>query len=245
MLVEILKKISVMLSEPGSLIASIKWTKFSLTSYRMLSSLRKQGLRPKTIIDVGANVGQFAVASANIYPESKIYSFEPLPDCYSKLKKNSRPYNNITVTQVALGDEVGSVTFNVNIHSHSSSILPLSENHKKSFPDAEVSHEIEVEVNTLDDVLRDVTMASPVLLKIDVQGYESQVLNGSQKTFERVDYVILESSFKPMYEGELLFFEIIDQMEKYGFRFDRPVGWLESEDTGEIVQMDMLFCKSV
>lgn len=242
-MINILRKFCEMLFEPRSLIASIKWTKFSLTSFRMLTSLNKQGLCPRTIIDVGANVGQFAIASANIYPVSKIYSFEPLPDCFSELQKNTRPYKNITISQIALGDEKGSVTFYVNRHSHSSSILPLSENHKKSFPSAEVSHEIEVEVNTLDVVLSEVNLDSPVLLKIDVQGYESQVLNGSVKTFERIDYVILESSFKPMYEGELLFLEIINQMKKHGFEFDRPVGWLESEGTGEIVQMDMLFCK--
>jgi len=227
--------------DPRCLIACLKWTKFSLTSYRMLSSLNKQGLHPKTFIDVGANVGQFAVASTNIYPDAKIHSFEPLPYCFFNLQKNSRPYSNVTVSQIALGEDKGSVTFHVNKHSHSSSILPLSENHKKSFPGAEVSHEIDVEVNTLDAVLSDVNLVSPVLLKIDVQGYESQVLNGSKNTFDRIDYVILESSFKPMYEGELLFLEIIDQMKKYGFEFSRPVGWLESEDTSEIVQMDMLF----
>jgi len=242
-MINTLRNICELLLDPKSLYASLRWTKFSLTSYKMLSSLKKQELNPKSIIDVGANVGQFAVASANIYPDSEVYSFEPLPECFSQLQDNSRPYKNITVCQMALGEEKGSVTFNVNKHSHSSSILPLSDNHKKSFPDAEVSHEIEVEVNTLDSALEAIELVSPVLLKIDVQGYESQVLAGSQKIFDKIDYVILESSFKPMYEGELLFLEIINQMKEYGFVFNRPVGWLESIGTGEIVQMDMLFNK--
>lgn len=241
MVLKIVRNICEIIFDPRCIVASIKWEKFSLTSYQMLTSLSKQGINPQTILDVGANVGQFTIASANIYPEALIYSFEPLPDCFSRLKNNTRSYSNVSVSQLALGDEKGNVAFHVNRHSHSSSILPLSENHKKSFPEAEVAEEIKVDVSTLDLELPNLKLESPVLLKIDVQGYESQVLKGAQNVFDKIDLIILESSFKPMYEGELLFLEIIDQMKRYGFSFLRPVGWLESDDTGEIVQMDMLF----
>lgn len=224
------------------LYSMLTWKPFSLTSYRMLKSLRKQGVCPNTIIDVGANIGQFSVSAANMFPAANIYSFEPLPDCYKKLKTNSNKYSNINVFQVALGNEKGSVEFNVNKHSHSSSILSLSDNHKKSFPAAEVSHVIDVEIDTLDSVLVGIDLVSPVMLKIDVQGYEGLVLDGLDCKSPNIDLIILESSFKPMYEGELLFMDIIEKMKLKGFEFDRPVGWLESEDTGEIVQMDMLFC---
>jgi len=61
------------------------------------------------------------------------------------------------------------------------------------------------------------------------------------KTLQQVDFVILEASFKPMYEGEMLFMDIVRLMEEYGFRFLRPVGWLSHPKTGEILQMDTLF----
>jgi hypothetical protein len=53
--------------------------------------------------------------------------------------------------------------------------------------------------------------------------------------------VILEASFKPMYEGEMLFMDIVRLMEEYGLR---PVGWLSEPKTGEILQMDALFKRS-
>jgi len=66
-------------------------------------------------------------------------------------------------------------------------------------------------------------------------------LRGGLKTLQRVDYVILEASFKPMYEGEMLFMNIVRLMEEYGFHFLRPVGWLSHPKTGEILQTDALF----
>jgi hypothetical protein len=92
-----------------------------------------------------------------------------------------------------------------------------------------------------DKVFNAITLEPPVLLKLDVQGYESTTLRGGRDTLKRVDYVILEASFKPMYEGEMLFMDIVRLMEEYGFQFLRPVGWLSEPKTGEILQMDALF----
>lgn len=63
----------------NSISAILTWSKFSLTSYIMVSNLVKQQLQPKTIIDVGANVGQFSVASARLFKNVQIYAFEPVP----------------------------------------------------------------------------------------------------------------------------------------------------------------------
>lgn len=55
--------------------------------------------------------------------------------------------------------------------------------------------------------------------------------------------MVLEASFKPMYEGEMQFMEVARSMERYGFRFERPVGWLSAPGTGELLQMDALFVR--
>lgn len=223
--------------------ALLTWPKFSLTSYRMLSALKRQDINPNTIIDVGANVGQFAIASAKFFPNTSVHSFEPLPDCVTQLQKNVKRLNNIKVYPFALGDSEDEVEFHVNEHSHSSSILPLADSHSKAFPNAQEKETISVKVSTLDDVFSSIELKSPVLLKLDVQGYEAQTLLGGLKTLQRVDYVILEASFKPMYEGEMVFMDIVRLMEEYGFSFLRPVGWLSHPKTGEILQMDALFMK--
>ena len=225
------------------LIAVLTWPKFSLTSFKMVSDLGRQGILPNTVIDVGANVGQFAVSSAKLFSHAKVYSFEPNPQCVTLLRNNVKSLTNISVFPVALGDIVGELNFHVNAHSHSSSLLPLAKHHRGAFPDAKEVDVISVEVSTLDSVFSNLTLKEPVLLKLDVQGYESQALRGGRETLKRVDFVVLEVSFKPMYEGELLFFGMIELMATFGFEFLRPVGWLSDPFTGEFIQIDALFCR--
>ena len=225
----------------GMLQAAIAWPKFSVTSFKMISDLSRQDVHPKTVIDVGANVGQFAVASAKIFPDVVVYSFEPNPECVALLNKHVAPLGNVFVYPIALGDEEGEAVFHVNSHSHSSSLLPLSQNHLAAFPDAREVNSIKVKVLTLDKVLSGIELAPPVLLKLDVQGYEARTLRGAVETLNRIDYVVLEASFKPMYQGEMLFMEIVQLMEGYGFSFLRPAGFLNDPNTGEIIQMDALF----
>jgi len=81
---KIIKAIELALDIPG-IYALLTWPKFSLTSYRMLSALKQQGIHPQTIIDVGANVGQFTIASAKLFPKRQIHSFEPLPEAVTLL----------------------------------------------------------------------------------------------------------------------------------------------------------------
>jgi len=66
-------------------------------------------------------------------------------------------------------------------------------------------------------------------------------LRGGRDTLTRVDYVVLEASFKELYEGETLFREMLAMMEQNEFRFLRPVSWLSDPRTGEVIQVDGLF----
>lgn len=221
--------------------AAFSWPKFSVTSFKMISDLIRQDVLPRTVIDVGANVGQFAIASAKLFPNVVVHSFEPNPECVALLSKHVASLENVSVYPMALGDKEGEVAFHVNSHSHSSSILPLADSHRDAFPDAREVNTIKVKVSTLDTVFAGVELVAPVLLKLDVQGYEAQALRGAVDTLKRVDYVVLEASFKPMYQGEMLFMGIVRLMEGYGFSFLRPVGLLPDPHTGEIIQMDALF----
>jgi FkbM family methyltransferase len=224
--------------------AAITWPKFSVTSFLMLSNLVRQGVLPKTVIDVGANVGQFAVASAKLFSGVTVHSFEPNPACVDTLRGNVKSLSNIAVYPLALGEKPGEVDFNVNSHSHSSSVLSLSEHHKEAFPEAREVGSVKVKMTTLDEVLGSSALPAPVLLKLDVQGYEAQVLKGAPQLLRRVDFVIIEVSFKPMYRGETLFIDLVQLVETFGFRFLRPVGWLTDPHTGEILQMDALFARA-
>jgi len=240
-----LNNIEFFLANPSAWYAFLSWSKFSFTSYRMVFSLKRQGIVPKAVIDVGANIGQFTVACANLFPGVTIHSFEPQPACVEGLKRNVRRFSGVRIYSAALGETPGDVGFHVNSHNHSSSILPLGERHRKAFPHALEIETITVPLSTLDREMESVSLERPVLLKLDVQGFEPQVLRGATETLKRVDYVLLEASFRPMYVGEKTFMDIARMMEDRGFGFLRPVGWLSDPHNEEVLQMDALFVKSV
>ena len=229
------------LLEPGALRAIATWPKFSVTSFKMVTGLARQGIVPKTIIDVGANVGQFAVAAAMTFPEAQIHSFEPLPESAARLRKNVHKLHAVKVYTLALGEREGECIFHRNAHSHASSVLPLAEAHRRAFPAANDLGTLTVEMTTLDRAFAGITLEPPVLLKLDVQGYEAQTLKGGSRTLEHCDYVVAEASFKPLYEGEASFTSVLALMQQFGFQFLRPVGWLCDPATGEVLQADALF----
>lgn len=228
---------------PRHAAAPFSWPVLSVTSFKMVFGLTRQGILPGTVLDVGANTGQFAVACAKLFPNVWVCSFEPVPECFEELRENISSLGNVVAYPLALGESEGELSFHVNVYSHSSSALPLAEAHKEVFPEAQETRTTTVKVSTLDRVFVGAELPRPVLLKLDVQGYEAQVIRGGAETLKRVDYVVLEASFKPMYEGELLFMDIVRLMEEHGFRFERPVGWLEAPGSGEVLQMDALFAR--
>jgi FkbM family methyltransferase len=207
----------------------------------MIRNLAEQKIRPMSVIDVGANIGQFAVAAAEFFPDSAVFSIEPHPDVFRRLCRNVSKFPKITTFQTALGDREGSAALRLNSYSLSSSILPLTSSHRDAFPEAVEVGVAEVQLSTLDRLFALIDLKPPVLLKLDVQGYEAAVLRGGSETLGRIDYVVLETSFKPMYESEVVFLNLLPLMKDYGFRFSRPVGLLNHPSTGEVLQIDALF----
>jgi len=193
------------------------------------------------VIDVGANIGQFAVACAKLFPDVVVHSFEPQPEAVKQLGRNVAGLESVRVYPVALGAEAGEATLHVNSHSHSSSFLKLGARHRSAFPRAEEMYTIKVPLSTLDEAMQTGSLEPPMLLKLDVQGYEPQVLAGATATLKNVAYVLMELSFRPLYEGEATFMQVAADMEAKGFRLLRPVGWLDDPCNGEVLQVDALF----
>lgn len=237
-----LKTVTSVAFSPHSWKAALTWRKFSWSSYSLVRRLSAEDKRFRSLVDVGSNVGQFSIAFAERYPNSKIYAFEPLPDCASLLIRNTGDLD-IEIQQIAIGGTDDVIDIHVNEHRHSSSLLKLGNRHKAAFPQAREIASIPVAMKRLDSVLRDVDLPEPGLLKIDVQGYEREVLRGATKTLKRIDSILLEVSFTPLYEAEAGFAELSTILNECGFRFVRPVGWLEDPRTGSILQMDALFTR--
>lgn len=222
--------------------APFRWPVFSVTSSVMVLKLKRQGIVPGTVLDVGANVGQFSTACAEMFPGVRIVAFEPLPECFARLSRIAARHPNFSARRMALGDRPqAAASFHRNRHSHSSSMLPLAEAHLRSFPEAAVAEIVQVPCSTLDDEIDLARLVPPALLKIDVQGYEEAVLRGGGRTLAGVSWILLETSFKPLYSGERVFAEIAELLGRHGFVFRRPVATLPDPASGEVLQMDALF----
>lgn len=221
--------------------AMVTWPQFSVTAYGIVSDLFKQGIRPRTLIDVGAHTGQFTIASLNIFEGVGVHAFEPVASCVEKLRANTSGYGNVCVHAVALGAKRERSIFHINSYSLASSLLRVSNKHQSEFSQVAEKETTTIEVYTLDHYFSNSVLAAPVLLKIDVQGVEKLVLEGGKETLKQVDYVLLETSFAPMYVGEPLFPEMLEVMKTCNFQFLRPISFLKSPKSGEILQADILF----
>lgn len=198
------------------------------------------------VLDVGANVGQFAMTIRSAGYRGKIVSFEPVSAAHHALLRNSRRDPLWSVApQVAIGAEEGSVDINVSQNSYSSSILDVLDTHVRSDNTACYVGRENVRVTRLD------TVSSPYLdgstsafLKVDTQGYEALVLAGARSTLKRVVGVQLELSLVPLYNGQPLFLDLVETMREAGFVLCGVVPGFADEHTGRLLQLDGVFLKS-
>jgi FkbM family methyltransferase len=212
----------------------------SVASTQIMHNCKHYIPQLSTLLDAGANQGQFALAASHFYPGSHIHSFEPLPAIYNLLQHNTRRIKGIHTYNYALGNSSGTMVFYSNAYSHASSALLVSDLQQNLIPGTAVVEQITVEVKRLDDVESHISLVSPVLLKMDVQGFEKEILKGATHCLHQIDYLLFEASFVPMYNGEPLFDEMHSFVKELGFEFIAPVGFLQSEQL-QILQMDLLY----
>lgn len=194
-----------------------------------------------TIIDVGANVGQFSSLARSAFPAAKLVAFEPIPDCARDLRARFADDPAVSVVECALGDTEGEVVLHRNEFSPSSSILPMDERHKSAFPHTTQNSTIVIPQRRLDDVLAAMTVADPFLLKLDVQGYELHVLRGATRTLERAHTLLVEISLQRLYTSEPLFDETYRFIADAGFRLVGVADMLRDPRDKRPLQLDAVF----
>lgn len=222
----------------------MRWPVYSVSSHRMVTDLADQGVAPRQVVDVGANRGQFSIAALHVWPKATVVAFEPIPEAAAKLREVSQQWpSRLTVVESAVGGSSGTVPLHVNAHLQASSILEVADRHLRAFPVAVPKKSVSVALTTLDDALANIELRQPALLKIDVQGFERDVLQGAAKRLPDFNHLVVETSFRPLYQGEWTFLELVDYLRARGFQFLRPVGQLRDPETGEYLQIDALFEK--
>jgi FkbM family methyltransferase len=168
------------------------------------------------VLDVGANIGQFAMEIRGAGYTGEIVSFEPIGAVFEALKRHAALDRKWHVHNLALGEAPGEASINVSHATVYSSILPLTAAGAAFDARAQyVGGEI-VEMARLDDIASGFA-GRTMFLKIDVQGFEKQVLAGARETLRKIKGVQLEISLEPLYSGSWPASEAIAFMEAVGF----------------------------
>jgi FkbM family methyltransferase len=209
---------------------------------RSLAGLLRQQ-RVNLVLDVGANTGQFADELRASGYTGRIVSFEPLTSAHSELCRKAVAYSNWTIAdRTAIGAEAGSIKIHISGNSVSSSILDMLPRHSEAAPQSIYVSSETAPVNRLDDLC---TLASDdrTLLKIDVQGYERQVVEGAQHTLGTCCAVICEMSLSPLYEGQSLAMELWALLAARGFEPWSLEPGFRDPVTGRMLQLDGFFVR--
>lgn len=198
-----------------------------------------------TVIDVGANVGQYGASLRASGYRGRIVSLEPLSDAYLRLAKRAANDPQWTAAHTAVGAERGTLEINVSANSYSSSVLPMTSAHTGAAPGSEYVGAEKVPVTTLAALVEHhgIDPAS-TWLKIDTQGYEAQVLDGAGPLVGSFAAVQLELSFVPLYDGQALFDELVARLAAAGLMmFGLDAGFSDPR-TGRTLQCDGVFVRA-
>ena len=149
-----------------------------------LEKLVKDIKVPETIVDIGSNKGQFILLMEKIFPNKIVYSFEPIIEMINKQKKFFEYKKNITFHNLALGSSICFKEFLITSRMDSSSFLKVVSNTNKS-KNYSVIEKRDIKVSTLDEIFLNEKISHPILIKMDVQGYELEVLKGANDLLKK------------------------------------------------------------
>jgi FkbM family methyltransferase len=208
--------------------------------YLIKKHLRKTDI---TLVDIGANKGDFYKEAKNYLKIKKAFLIEPLPYLEKELNLKYGGKNCEIISEL-LSNHVGEkIKFNINEFDETSSILNIDNKseHLARIPTKTIN-QLELISNTLDNICKTKEIFHIDLLKIDVQGAEIFVLEGGQNMLNHTDYIWIETSFQSLYENSALFSDIYSILKKRDFAMiELSPGFRNSKQ--EIIQADILFKK--
>jgi FkbM family methyltransferase len=201
----------------------------------------------RTVIDCGAHTGEFAKTALAYFSKAKLYAFEPSRATFDALQTWSQGQARVTAFNYALGNRVERKNLNASAFTQASSFLPLNAKaNQELFPEYDFSIKAteDVQVMTLDHLVEvgAVALEQDVFLKLDVQGFEIQVLEGAAKTLEAVQHCMIEVSFDSLYEGQPDFGAVYAHLFELGFVYRGNIFQRLGQD-GHMIYADCLFSR--
>lgn len=201
----------------------------------------------QTIIDIGANEGQFAKKMKRYFPQAVIYAFEPLPLPFQKLSRWAAAYpGQVLAFNLALGE----TSTTIEMYSHlyfnpSSSVLATTALCETIYPMVKKQAMLSVPQSTLDQVMQGLgrNLSPDILIKLDVQGYEDRVLRGGLSTLQRAKACIIEISLDPLYQAQAQFGDIFALLDGLGYRYAGNLDQMLAGD-GHVRYLNAVFINS-
>jgi FkbM family methyltransferase len=195
------------------------------------------------VLDVGANNGGYGSYLRKLGFKGDILSFEPLSSAFNDLALLIQRDPKWKAIQIALGVENETSVINISNNSHSSSLLPMNDNHVEGDPTSTYISTEKVQTKKLDDIFDDYCSNKKVLLKIDTQGFEKYVLLGAKNSLKKIHMIQIEMSLVTLYDGSWLFDDVKQLLEQEGFQLVSIENGFYNPDSGILYQVDGIFIK--
>jgi len=193
------------------------------------------GRQIQTIFDIGAHTGETVAKYAGLFPETKIYAFEPLPEAIEELRLKFQGNRFVNPVQAAVSDRPGKRPFYVNRNSVTNSLLPTAREASrwvKPERDIEAVAVLEVPVTSIDDFCTREGIGEIQILKMDIQGGELMALRGAVEKLRQgsISLIHTEILFVPVYEGQAYFYDIAAFLSGYGYELFDMYDFAYAED---------------
>ena len=197
-------------------------------------------LNCRHVVDVGANRGQFALIARKCFPEAMIDSFEPLQEPADHFQRLFDNDHSTQLHRLAIGLNEGEAEIHVSSRDDSSSLLPITDTQSILFPGTAERETRMIHVAPLKNIISVDDIQEPALLKIDVQGFEMEVLRGCEELLERFQYIYVECSFVELYAGQAFADEVIAFLRERNFILEGVYNPCYDKN-GRAVQADFFF----
>jgi FkbM family methyltransferase len=198
--------------------------------------------RINIVLDVGANSGQYGLQLREMGYYDKIISFEPVSSVYEQLVVNAKNDSKWETIKFALGNKDDTATINIANNTYSSSLLAMMPVHLASAPESQYVAKEKIEIRRLDSLfVNRFSTGDNLFLKIDTQGYDKAVLEGSIGLLEYIKLIQVEMSLVQLYRDEPLLDEILAYMAELGYKLVSVESGFTDEASGQLLQLDGIF----
>jgi len=200
-----------------------------------LRRMKRLGFNPAVAIDVGAYVGDWTRSFKQIFPESRVLMIEPQASATAALCNAKSELHNLELRVALLGARAEA---SVGFYESETASSVLAEARNRRPPTTHMP------MTTLDAITEGGPFARPDLIKLDVQGYEIEVMRGGAHALESVEAVLMEVNLLRLHDGAPLFHDSAEYMGKRGFQVYDLCSLIRRPYDGAVWQADVIFIRN-